>query len=123
MDSDTLDRIRSNDHRTLSRVISQIENDGNISDSFFKEVHTSENKAIRIGITGPPGAGKSTLTNVLIQQFIDEGKSVGVESQPLRVTFDPVLTIRNLLLLADRAGAITDHVRGSGVNAPRNRII
>ena len=96
MDSDTLDRIRSNDHRTLSRVISQIENDGNISDSFFKEVHTSKNQAIRIGITGPPGAGKSTLTNVLIQQFIDEGKSVGV------VAVDPTSPFTGGALLGDR---------------------
>lgn len=96
MDSDTLDRIRSNDHRTLSRVISQIENDGNISDSFFKEVHASKNQAIRIGITGPPGAGKSTLTNVLIQQFIDEGKSVGV------VAVDPTSPFTGGALLGDR---------------------
>ena len=96
MDSDTLDRIRSNDHRTLSRVISQIENDGNISDSFFEEVHKSENQAIRIGITGPPGAGKSTLTNVLIQQFINEGKSVGV------VAVDPTSPFTGGALLGDR---------------------
>ena len=96
MDSDTLDRIRSNDHRTLSRVISQIENDGNISDSFFKEVHTSENQAIRIGITGPPGAGKSTLTNRLIRKFIDNGKSVGV------VAVDPTSPFTGGALLGDR---------------------
>ena len=69
MDSDTLDRIRSNDHRTLSKVISQIENDGSLPGSFFKEVHTSETQAIWIGITGQPGAGKSTLTKELNQQF------------------------------------------------------
>ncbi|MBC8345958.1 MAG: methylmalonyl Co-A mutase-associated GTPase MeaB [Candidatus Marinimicrobia bacterium] len=96
MDSDTLDRIRSNDHRTLSRVISQIENDGDIPDSFFKDVHTIENQALRIGITGPPGAGKSTLTNLLIQQYIDDGKSVGV------VAVDPTSPFTGGALLGDR---------------------
>ncbi|MCP4932260.1 MAG: methylmalonyl Co-A mutase-associated GTPase MeaB [Candidatus Marinimicrobia bacterium] len=96
MDSDTLDRIRSNDHRALSRVISQIENNGDIPDAFFKHLHGTENEALRIGITGPPGAGKSTLTNLLIQQFIDDGKSVGV------VAVDPTSPFTGGALLGDR---------------------
>jgi len=77
MDQHTLDRIRSNDHRALSRVITQIESGQPISDTFFKEVHTLSHDALRIGITGPPGAGKSTLADQLIQILINDGKSVG----------------------------------------------
>jgi LAO/AO transport system kinase len=96
MDSDTLDRIRSNDHRTVSRIISQIEYNGNIPDSFFHDIHIYAKDALRIGITGPPGAGKSTLTDQLIQQIISSGKSVGV------VAVDPTSPFTGGALLGDR---------------------
>ncbi len=96
MDQPTLDRIRSNDHRALSRVITQIESGQPISDTFFKEVHTLSHDALRIGITGPPGAGKSTLADQLIQILIDDGKSVGV------VAVDPTSPFTGGALLGDR---------------------
>ena len=96
MDSDTLDRIRSNDHRSLSRVISQIENNVEIPDTFFQKLHRHANQTFRLGITGPPGAGKSTLTDQLIQQIISEGKSVGV------VAVDPTSPFTGGALLGDR---------------------
>jgi len=96
MDSDTLDRIRSNDHRSLSRVISQIENNAKIPDTFFQKLHQHANKTLRFGITGPPGAGKSTLTDQLIQQIISDGKSVGV------VAVDPTSPFTGGALLGDR---------------------
>jgi len=96
MDSDTLDRIRSNDHRALSKVISQIEYNTGIPDAFFQDVHAYSNQTLRIGITGPPGAGKSTLTDQLIQQIISDGKSVGV------VAVDPTSPFTGGALLGDR---------------------
>ena len=96
MDSDTLDRIRSNDHRSLSRVISQIENNAKIPDTFFQKLHHHANQTLRLGITGPPGAGKSTLTDQLIQQIISDGKSVGV------VAVDPTSPFTGGALLGDR---------------------
>ena len=96
MYSDTLDRIRSNDHRSLSRVISQIENNAKIPDTFFQKLHQHANKTLRLGITGPPGAGKSTLTDQLIQRIISVGKSVGV------VAVDPTSPFTGGALLGDR---------------------
>ena len=96
MDPQTLDRIRSNDHRTLSRVITQIESNSRIPDSFFESLHAYSNNALRIGITGPPGAGKSTLTDQLIQLILDDNKSVGV------LAVDPTSPFSGGALLGDR---------------------
>ena len=96
MDSQTLDRIRSNDHRTLSRVITQIESNSHIPDSFFENLHAYSNNALRIGITGPPGAGKSTLTDQLIHLILDDNKSVGV------LAVDPTSPFTGGALLGDR---------------------
>ena len=96
MDSQTLDRIRSNDHRALSRVITEIESNSRIPDSFFESLHAHSNNALRIGITGPPGAGKSTLTDQLIQLILDDNKSVGV------LAVDPTSPFTGGALLGDR---------------------
>ena len=62
MNSKTIDLIRSNDHLTLSRVISEVESNSNLDNDFFTNIYTLSNDSIRIGVTGPPGAKKSTLT-------------------------------------------------------------
>ena len=96
MNSNTLDLIRSNDHRTISKVITNIENEKNISNSILDDVYAEGKKAIRLGITGPPGSGKSTLTDQLIQQILNDGKSVGI------VAVDPTSPYTGGALLGDR---------------------
>ena len=96
MNSNTLDLIRSNDHRTISKVITNIENEKNISNSILDDFYAEGKKAIRLGITGPPGSGKSTLTDQLIQQILNDGKSVGI------VAVDPTSPYTGGALLGDR---------------------
>jgi len=96
MNSNTLDLIRSNDHRTISKVITNIENEKNISNSILDDIYAAGKKAIRLGITGPPGSGKSTLTDQLIQQILNDGKSVGI------VAVDPTSPYTGGALLGDR---------------------
>ncbi|MFH1852812.1 MAG: methylmalonyl Co-A mutase-associated GTPase MeaB [Candidatus Neomarinimicrobiota bacterium] len=96
MEDQLLNGIRANNHRTIARVISQIENDYEFPASFFADLYSASKKALRIGLTGPPGAGKSTLTNQLIQTLINDGKSVGV------VAVDPTSPFTGGALLGDR---------------------
>ena len=51
--------IKANDHRIISRVITRIENDDYVHEKRFIELYDQAQKAIRLGITGPPGAGRS----------------------------------------------------------------
>ncbi len=91
-----LDGVLGNDHRSISRLISDIEAGNHVSDEFLVRLHARSFDAVRIGITGPPGAGKSTLVDQLISVFRDEGKSVGV------VAVDPTSPFTGGALLGDR---------------------
>ena len=88
--------ILSNDTGSISRAITLIENDLLISNSFFSDLHRNSSQSIRIGITGPPGAGKSTLTNELIETSLSNNKTVGV------IAVDPTSPFTGGALLGDR---------------------
>jgi len=96
MDKSIIKEIRNNDHRALSRVITKIIDNKDIDSRFYQDIYPFTQKAIRIGITGPPGAGKSTLIDQLIQVIIDDKKSVGV------IAIDPTSPYTGGALLGDR---------------------
>ena len=96
MDQVTIQGIKANDHRILSRVITRIENDDYVQDQRFIELYDQAQKAIRLGITGPPGAGKSTITNELIKRFIKNNQTIGV------IAIDPSSPFSGGALLGDR---------------------
>ena len=88
--------IRENDHGSISKAISIIENDQSESKLILADLYPNSNNAIRIGITGPPGAGKSTLTNTIIEKILEEDKTVGV------IAVDPSSPFSGGALLGDR---------------------
>ena len=88
--------IFNNSHVAISRAISLIENSDATVDQFYKAIYEKSNFSIRIGITGPPGAGKSTLADQLIRRFIENQKSVGV------IAVDPSSPFTGGALLGDR---------------------
>ena len=88
--------ILNNDHGSISKAITLIENHQIPSDSFLTEIHSKASNAVRIGITGPPGAGKSSLTNCLIEASLANDKTVGV------IAVDPTSPFTGGALLGDR---------------------
>ena len=55
-------------------LISLIENNDPEVNNFYKYIYDKSNESVRIGITGPPGAGKSTIIDQLITCFISKNK-------------------------------------------------
>ena len=96
MEKVTIQGIKANDHRVLSRVITHIENDDYMQDQRFIELYDQAQEAIRLGITGPPGAGKSTITNELIKRFLKKNQTIGV------IAIDPSSPFSGGALLGDR---------------------
>lgn len=80
----------------IAKAITIIENDLDGKRQLLKEIYPKTGNAYRIGITGPPGAGKSTLTNALVKLMTEKGLKVGV------VAIDPTSPFTGGALLGDR---------------------
>ncbi len=82
--------------RAIARIISLIENGDPVADAVMRRIYPLTGKAMVIGITGSHGAGKSTLTDKLIESFRKKGKSVGI------IAVDPSSPFSGGAFLADR---------------------
>lgn len=91
-----IENLFNKDRRSIARVISIIESDNQHTSEYLKEIYSKTGNAYRIGITGPPGAGKSTITNQLTKYFLSDNKKIGI------IAVDPTSPFTGGALLGDR---------------------
>lgn len=103
-----VERIANQDVRALARGITMIENDSPEKLEMLRDVFSLERHAHYIGITGSPGAGKSSLVNRLISMIRAEGKTVAV------IAVDPTSPFSGGSLLGDRV-RMNEHFTDDGV--------
>ena len=93
---DLINRLTEGDRRAMARCISIVENDTVDSDPLLRRLFPETGNAYRIGITGPLGSGKSTLTNKLTAHFVNKGLQVGI------IAVDPTSPFTGGAVLGDR---------------------
>lgn len=91
-----LERFRAGERPALARAISIVENERTGFEALLESLHTATGQAHRIGVTGPPGAGKSTLTAALVAHYRARDETVAV------VAVDPTSPYTGGALLGDR---------------------
>jgi LAO/AO transport system kinase len=90
------DRVRAGDVRALARAISLVEDETPAAAALVAALHPHAGRAWTIGVTGPPGAGKSTLVDRLAARLRAGGATVGI------VAVDPTSPFTGGAILGDR---------------------
>ncbi|WP_249869349.1 methylmalonyl Co-A mutase-associated GTPase MeaB [Oceanobacillus saliphilus] len=103
-----VERMKRKDVRALARAITMVENDHPEKLEMLSDVFSLDKHAIYVGLTGSPGAGKSSLVNRLITHIRDEGKTVAV------LAVDPTSPFSGGALLGDRV-RMNQHFTDDGV--------
>lgn len=91
-----LDRFFAGDRVALARIISHVENRADGYNDVLSRIFAHRHGAYRVGLTGPPGAGKSSLVNQLALKLAADGHKVGI------IAVDPSSPFTGGALLGDR---------------------
>ncbi len=94
--ADTIARMRAGERRAISAVITELERLSAAAPALLQALQPYLGHALVVGFTGPPGAGKSTLVNAVIETLRAQGRTVGV------IAVDPSSPISGGAILGDR---------------------
>ena len=100
--------VRDGDRRALARAITLVENSEPLAYDLVRELYPETGAAYAIGITGPPGVGKSSLISALVRHVRTQERTVGV------ISVDPSSPFTKGALLGDRI-RLSDHFLDPGV--------
>jgi GTPase len=103
-----IDRLRNGDPRALARAISTVENREPGSTDLLKALFPYTGRARILGLTGAPGAGKSTLVDQLAKHYRGQHRTVGI------IAVDPTSPYSGGAILGDRI-RMQDHFSDSGI--------
>jgi LAO/AO transport system kinase len=103
-----VEQVRAGDVRAISRAVSAIENRSTEAEEILRQLFPHTGNAYRIGITGAPGTGKSTLVDRLATHYRDEKKTVGI------IAVDPSSPFTGGAILGDRI-RMQGHATDSGI--------
>jgi len=101
-------RIRAGEVRALSRAISMVEDRTKESTELLKALFPYSGNALLLGLTGSPGAGKSTLVDQVAREYRKQGKTIGV------VAVDPTSPFSGGAILGDRI-RMQSHYADTGI--------
>lgn len=91
-----VERLLSGDRRALARLVTLIENEAPVARQYLAELHQYTGNAQIVGVTGAPGAGKSTLVTQLVREMRQRERKVGV------IAIDPSSPFSGGAILGDR---------------------
>jgi LAO/AO transport system kinase len=94
--------VRAADRRALARAITLVESSDPLAYDLIRELYSGTGSAYMLGVTGPPGVGKSSLISALVRHVRERGASVGV------ISVDPSSPFTKGALLGDRI-RLADH--------------
>ena len=94
--------VRSGDRRALARAITLVENGEPLAADLVRELYPHTGNAYVVGVTGPPGVGKSSLISALVRHLRRDGRTIGV------ISIDPSSPFSKGALLGDRI-RLADH--------------
>jgi LAO/AO transport system kinase len=100
--------VRAGDRRAVARAITLVENSDPLAYELVSDLYPETGRAYTIGITGPPGVGKSSLISALVRHLREANRTIGV------VSVDPSSPFTKGALLGDRI-RLTDHFLDPGV--------
>jgi LAO/AO transport system kinase len=100
--------VRTGDTRALARAISLVENGDPLAYDLVRDIYPDTGRAYAVGITGPPGVGKSSLISGLIGHIRAQERTIGV------ISVDPSSPFTHGALLGDRI-RLSDHFLDPGV--------
>src|SRR6202041_1722313 len=102
------DQVRAGDVRAISRAVSAIENRERDAEEILRQLFPHTGRAYRVGITGAPGTGKSTLVDRMASHYRAEKKTVGI------IAVDPSSPFTGGSILGDRI-RMQGHATDAGV--------